>query len=55
MHSKIRRRGGINGCADRYSQRLGRHSKKQVNKRRITLADVIRVERPAKSGFAQER
>ena len=34
-------RGGINECADRYSRRLGRHSKKQVTKRRITLADNI--------------
>ena len=38
-------RGGINECADRYSRRLGRHSKKQVTKRRITLADIIRAER----------
>jgi hypothetical protein len=51
----VRERGGINECADRYSQRLGRHSKKQVNKRGITLADIIRVERLSKRGFAQER
>lgn len=41
----ITERGGINECAERYSQRLGRHSKKRVNKRRITLADIIRAER----------
>jgi hypothetical protein len=49
-HSKslemfVTKRGGINQCAERYSRRLGRHSKKQVTKRRITLADIIRAER----------
>ena len=38
----VTKRGGINECAARYAQRLGRHSRKQVNKKRITLADIIR-------------
>ena len=41
----VTERGGINECAERYSQRLGRHNKKQATKRRITLADIIRAER----------
>jgi hypothetical protein len=51
----VTQRGGINECAERYSQRLGRHSREQVNKRRITLADIIRAERLSKGGFAHER
>jgi hypothetical protein len=41
----VTKRGGINQCASRYTRRLGRHSKKQATKRRITLADIIRAER----------
>ena len=47
LHDFIQRKGGINECAARYAQRLGRHSKKGPlnDARRVTLADHIRAER----------
>ena len=53
LETFVAERGGINECAKRYSQRLGRHSKEQVNKKRITLADIIRMERLSKGGLGQ--
>ena len=47
----VTKRGGINGCADRYSQRLGRHSKKHAKRQGVrTLADDIREQRLSKGG-----
>jgi hypothetical protein len=53
LETFVAERGGINECAKRYSQRLGRRGKKQVNKKRITLADIIRMERLSKGGMGQ--
>ena len=47
----VTRRGGINKCAARYAQRLGRHSKKHAKRQGVrTLADDIREQRLSKGG-----
>jgi hypothetical protein len=52
----VTRRGGINKCAARYAQRLGRHSKKHAKRQRgRTLADDIREQRLSKGGSARGR
>lgn len=52
----VTRRGGINECAARYAQRLGRHSKKHAKQQRArTLADDIREQRLSKGGSAGGR
>jgi hypothetical protein len=52
----VKKRGGINECAARYAQRLGRHSKKHAKRQgRRTLADDIREQRLSKGGSAWGR
>ena len=52
----VTKRGGINKCAARYAQRLGRHSKKHAKRQRgRTLADDIREQRLSKGGSAWGR